>query len=53
MRVCLDAADALSRDGVSAEVVDLRTLNPLDRDTIMVLRDILEKEGFSVDAFFR
>jgi pyruvate dehydrogenase E1 component beta subunit len=34
-RVCLDAAQALSGDAVSAEVVDLRTLNPLDRDTIM------------------
>jgi len=33
-RVCLDAAEALSRTGVSAEVVDLRSLNPLDRDTI-------------------
>jgi pyruvate dehydrogenase E1 component beta subunit len=34
-RVCLDAATALERDGVSAEVVDLRTLNPLDRDTMI------------------
>ncbi len=34
-RVCLDAAEALSLAGISAEVVDLRTLNPLDRDTIM------------------
>lgn len=30
----LKAADALSQEGVSAEVVDLRTLRPLDRDTI-------------------
>ncbi len=35
VRVCLDAADALGRDGVSAEVVDLRTLNPLDRETLL------------------
>ena len=34
-RVCLDAAEALQRDEVSAEVVDLRTLNPLDRDTMI------------------
>ncbi len=34
-RVCLDAAQALEGDGVSAEVVDLRTLNPLDRDTMI------------------
>lgn len=30
----LKAADALSQEGVSAEVVDLRTLRPLDRDAI-------------------
>jgi pyruvate dehydrogenase E1 component beta subunit len=35
VRVCLDAADALARDEVSAEVVDLRTLNPLDRETMI------------------
>jgi len=35
VRVCLDAAEALSRDGVSAEVVDLRSLNPLDRETML------------------
>lgn len=34
-RVCLDAAEALSLEGISVEVVDLRTLNPLDRDTII------------------
>lgn len=34
VRVCHDAADMLARDNVSAEVIDLRTLNPLDRDTI-------------------
>jgi pyruvate dehydrogenase E1 component beta subunit len=35
VRVCLDAAEALARDGVAAEVVDLRTLNPLDRETLI------------------
>ena len=30
----LKAADALAKDGVSAEVIDLRSLVPLDRDTI-------------------
>ena len=35
VRTCLDAAEALSRENVSAEVVDLRTLNPLDRDAII------------------
>jgi len=31
----LDAAAALAREGVDAEVVDLRTLRPLDTDTIL------------------
>ncbi len=35
VRVCLDAASALEREGISAEVIDLRTLNPLDRDTLL------------------
>jgi len=35
VRVCLDVAEALGRDGVEAEVVDLRTLNPLDRDCLL------------------
>jgi pyruvate dehydrogenase E1 component beta subunit/2-oxoisovalerate dehydrogenase E1 component len=30
----LDAADALASDGISAEVIDLRSLRPLDMDTI-------------------
>jgi pyruvate dehydrogenase E1 component beta subunit len=35
VRVCLDAAEVLAHDGVSAEVIDLRTLNPLDRETLI------------------
>jgi len=31
---CIKAADALAADGVSAEVVDVRSLNPLDMDTL-------------------
>ena len=31
---CMAAADQLARDGISAEVIDLRTLSPLDSDTI-------------------
>jgi len=31
---CLDAAEALAQEGIEAEVVDLRTLRPLDADTI-------------------
>ncbi len=32
---CLTAADELATEGVSAEVIDLRTLRPIDLDTIM------------------
>ncbi|NPV56164.1 MAG: alpha-ketoacid dehydrogenase subunit beta [Anaerolineae bacterium] len=31
----LQAAEQLAADGISAEVVDLRTLNPVDRETIL------------------
>ena len=34
-RVAADAADALAERGVSAEVIDLRTLRPLDVDTLV------------------
>ena len=33
--VALDAADLLAEEGVSVEVVDPRTLTPLDRDTLV------------------
>ena len=32
---CLSAAEVLAADGVDAEVIDLRTLRPLDDDTIL------------------
>ena len=32
---CLAAAEQLAADGISAEVIDLRTLRPLDLDTIV------------------
>ncbi len=32
---CLQAADELAKEGISAEVIDLRTLVPLDEDTII------------------
>jgi len=32
---CIEAARTLADDGVSAEVVDLRTIRPLDQDTIL------------------
>ena len=35
MKVALAAADELAKDGVQAEVIDLRTIRPLDHDTII------------------
>ena len=35
LRYCLEAAEEMSREDVSVEVVDLRTLAPLDRGTIV------------------
>jgi pyruvate dehydrogenase E1 component subunit beta len=35
MNYALKAAEALSRDGIEAEVIDLRTLKPMDTDTII------------------
>jgi 2-oxoisovalerate dehydrogenase E1 component len=33
--MCLEAAEKLSKDGVSVEVIDLRSLIPLDKETIL------------------
>jgi len=35
VRVALAAAELLERDGISAEVIDPRTISPLDEDTIV------------------
>ena len=35
VKFALEAADALAEDGISAEVVDLRTLRPLDAATVI------------------
>ena len=32
---CLEAADILAEEGISAEVIDLRTIRPLDTDTVI------------------
>lgn len=34
MKVALGAADELAKEGISAEVIDLRTIRPLDWQTI-------------------
>lgn len=33
--ICLEAAEQLAKDGIEAEVVDLRGLNPLDMSTVL------------------
>jgi pyruvate dehydrogenase E1 component beta subunit len=35
MTYALDAAEAMARDGIEAEVIDLRTLRPLDLETVL------------------
>lgn len=35
MKVVLEAASELSKDGIEAEVIDLRTIRPLDHETIL------------------
>jgi pyruvate dehydrogenase E1 component beta subunit len=35
MKYALEAADQLAKDGVSAEVIDMRTLRPLDIETVV------------------
>ena len=35
MTYALEAAEALAADGISAEVIDLRTLRPIDYDTVL------------------
>jgi 2-oxoisovalerate dehydrogenase E1 component beta subunit len=32
---CIEAAEELATDGIEAEVIDLRTLAPLDRETVL------------------
>ncbi|MEL6608713.1 MAG: pyruvate dehydrogenase complex E1 component subunit beta [Pseudomonadota bacterium] len=53
MKYALEAADKLAEDGISAEVIDLRTLRPLDYDTIInsvkkTNRCVTIEEGFPV-----
>ncbi|GGB12792.1 pyruvate dehydrogenase complex E1 component subunit beta [Allosediminivita pacifica] len=51
MSYALDAADRLAADGISAEVIDLRSLRPLDNETVMASvrktgRCVTVEEGF-------
>jgi 2-oxoisovalerate dehydrogenase E1 component beta subunit len=35
LHYCLEAAEEVSAEGIDVEVVDLRTLKPLDKDTVL------------------
>jgi pyruvate dehydrogenase E1 component beta subunit len=53
MTYALEAADQLAKDGISAEVIDLRTLRPLDYGTVIesvkkTNRCVTVEEGFPV-----
>ncbi|HDR29182.1 pyruvate dehydrogenase complex E1 component subunit beta, partial [Rhodovulum sp.] len=53
MTYALEAADALAKDGIAAEVIDLRTLRPLDTETVIesvkkTNRCVTVEEGFPV-----
>ncbi|MFV2034802.1 MAG: pyruvate dehydrogenase complex E1 component subunit beta [Halocynthiibacter sp.] len=53
MQYALEAADKLAEDGISAEVVDLRTLRPMDTETVVrsvmkTNRCVTVEEGFPV-----
>jgi pyruvate dehydrogenase E1 component beta subunit len=55
MRYALEAADILAKDGISAEVIDLRTLRPIDYDTVLASvqktnRCVTVEEGFPVGS---
>jgi pyruvate dehydrogenase E1 component beta subunit len=55
MRYALEAAETLARDGIEAEVVDLRTLRPMDTATVIesvkkTNRCVTVEEGFPVGS---
>ncbi len=55
MTYALEAADKLAEEGISAEVIDLRTLRPIDYDTVLASvmktnRCVTVEEGWPVGA---
>jgi len=53
MQYALEAADKLAEEGISAEVIDLRTLRPMDTETVLnsvkkTNRCVTVEEGFPV-----
>lgn len=56
LHVCLDAAAELAKEGVDAEVIDLRTLRPIDYDTVVnsvkkTNRMVVVEESWPVAGF--
>ena len=55
MTYAMDAAEKLATDGISAEVIDLRTLRPIDYDTVLASvmktnRCVTVEEGWPVGS---
>lgn len=55
MTYAIDAAEKLATDGISAEVIDLRTLRPIDYDTVLASvmktnRCVTVEEGWPVGS---
>ncbi|GAA6207808.1 pyruvate dehydrogenase complex E1 component subunit beta [Cognatishimia sp. WU-CL00825] len=55
MQYALEAADKLAEDGISAEVIDLRSLRPIDYDTVLASvmktnRCVTVEEGWPVGS---
>ncbi|WP_422050081.1 pyruvate dehydrogenase complex E1 component subunit beta [Shimia sp.] len=55
MQYALEAAEKLAEDGISAEVIDLRTLRPIDYDTVIASvmktnRCVTVEEGWPVGS---
>ncbi|MDF1855578.1 pyruvate dehydrogenase complex E1 component subunit beta [Pseudooceanicola sp.] len=55
MQYALEAAEKLAEDGIEAEVIDLRTLRPIDYDTVLASvmktnRCVTVEEGFPVGS---
>ncbi len=56
VHVALEAAEALAGDGIDAEVVDLRSLRPLDMDTVVqsvrrTHKAVMVEEGWKTGGF--
>jgi pyruvate/2-oxoglutarate/acetoin dehydrogenase E1 component len=56
VRDCLEAAEELAGDGIDAEVVDIRSLRPLDHETVLgsiakTNRVMLVEEGTKVGGW--